>query len=91
VAQPERIYRLDLFGQDCDINATGDSELAEVRPGTLAATWSQLMRVADDLCISDTDRNLLIERAEAVLGRLAETMTNTDAAIAAEILFRGWH
>jgi hypothetical protein len=38
--------------------------------------------------ISDADSRALIERADALLGRLAATPANTEAARVAEPLFR---
>jgi len=46
------------------------------------------MRAAREPGISDTDSRVLIEQADALLERLVETATNTDAALVAEVLFR---
>jgi len=61
-----------------------------VAPGitALANEWRQLMRAAREPGICDADSRALIERADAVLDRLASTPTNTDAVRVAEILFR---
>lgn len=54
----------------------------------LANEWRLLMRAAREPSISDADSRALIEQADALLERLVETPTNTDAARVAELLFR---
>ena len=54
----------------------------------LAAEWRQLTRAAQEAGISDADRNVLIERADALLERLAEMSANTEALQVAETLIR---
>jgi hypothetical protein len=61
----------------------------DLPPNALAAEWLQLMHAAEEPGISSEENETLLARADAILGRLAGTTINTDAAIAAEILFRG--
>jgi hypothetical protein len=65
------------------------TERPDLTPSALAAEWRQLMRAAENPAISREESETLLARADALLGRLAEGAANTDAAIAAEILFRG--
>jgi hypothetical protein len=59
----------------------------EITPLALADQWRHVMRAAQRPGISDTDSATLIERADALLDRLAEMPTNTGVVRAAEILF----
>ena len=66
------------------------TQTPDLTPRTLAAEWRQLMRAAEEPGISNEESEALLARADALLGRLAGMTANTDAAIAAEILFRRW-
>jgi hypothetical protein len=57
-------------------------------PDTLACEWRQLMCAAEETGISGADSAALIERADSLLGRLAEIPANEHALRAAEIVFR---
>jgi hypothetical protein len=69
-------------------SATPDETLNEATPAALAAAWCQLIRASKEPGISDAESQALVERADAILDRLAETPTNAEAALAAGILFR---
>ncbi len=58
----------------------------EAVPATLAAAWWQIMRAAEEPGIPCADREALIEQADAMLDRLADTQGATAAALAAKIL-----
>ena len=64
-----------------------EAAISHATPAALATAWCQLMGAADEAGISDAQSEALIERADAVLDRLAETPANTEAALAVRANF----
>ena len=63
-----------------------DTSPPEATPAAFAVDWWQFVRAAEGAGIPDEDSKALIERADAVLDRLAEIPASTAADLAAKIL-----
>ena len=63
-----------------------DAALNDATPAALAVAWRELVLAAEEPGMSKEDSEALVERADVVLDRMAETPAVTAAALAAKLL-----